>query len=200
MQSDMPISIETRALGTLAYIKKSIETSGSMAVPGTAGVVMGGIGILAAIAASMPRLAPHWAQIWLLAGTTAFLVGGALMAREAAQSGHARYLGPVRRFLLCLCPALFAGAVLTGVLWRTGFMSLLPGTWLLLYGCAVLAASTVTVANSMRLIALMGTLFMALGCVAFAAPAEAHTVVLGAGFGVLHIVFGLLLGRLDHGE
>jgi hypothetical protein len=200
MQSDMPVSIETRALGTLAYIKQSIESSGSMAVPGTAGIVMGSIGILAAIAASTPRFAAHWAGIWMLAGTTAFVVGGALMAREAAQSGHARYLGPVRRFLLCLCPALFAGAVLTGVLWRAGLMSLLPGTWLLLYGCAVLAASTVTIASSMRLIAMMGTLFVALGCVAFALPPEVHTVLLGAGFGALHIVFGVMVGRMSHAE
>jgi len=200
MQPDMPISIETRALGTLAYIKRSIESSGYMAVPGTAGVVMGVIGILAAVAASTPRWAPHWVAIWMLAGAIAFLVGGALMAREAAQSGHARYLGPVRKFLLCLCPALFAGTVLTGVLYRAGLMNLLPGTWLLLYGCAVLSASTVTIASTMRLIGIMGTLFVALGCVAFASPAEVHTALLGVGFGALHIMFGLLLGPLSDAE
>ena len=200
MQSDIPISIETRALGTLAYIKRSIESSGSMAVPGTAGVVMGCIGMLAAIAASTSRWAPHWATIWMLGGATAFVGGGALMAREAAQSGHARYLGPVRKFLLCLCPALFAGAVLTGVLWRAGLMSLLPGTWLLLYGCAVLSASTVTIASTMRLIGIMGALFVALGCLAFVSPATMHTALLGVGFGVLHIVFGLLVGRMSDAE
>jgi hypothetical protein len=200
MQSDIPISIETRALGTLAYIKRSIESSGSMAVPGTAGVVMGCIGMLAAIAASTPPWAPHWAAIWMLGGATAFAGGGALMAREAAQSGHARYLGPVRKFLLCLCPALFAGAVLTGVLWRAGLMSLLPGTWLLLYGCAVLSASTVTIASTRRLIGIMGALFVALGCLAFASPAQVHTALLGVGFGVLHIVFGLLVGRMSDAE
>ncbi|MGA2343937.1 MAG: hypothetical protein ABSG29_12165, partial [Steroidobacteraceae bacterium] len=68
MQPDIPISIETRALGTLAYIKRSIESSGYMAVPGTAGLVMGVIGILAAVAASTPHWAPHWAAIWMLAG------------------------------------------------------------------------------------------------------------------------------------
>ena len=200
MQSDIPISIETRALGTLAYIRRSIESSGSMAVPGTAGVVMGCIGMLAAIAASTPRWAPHWAAIWMLGGATAFVGGGALMAREAAQSGHARYLGPVRKFLLCLCPALFAGAVLTGVLWRAGLMSLLPGTWLLLYGCAVLSASTVTIASTRRLIGIMGALFVALGCLAFVSPAQMHTALLGVGFGVLHIVFGLLVGRMSDAE
>ena len=200
MPPNTPVSIEARALGTLAYIRSSIELSGSMVVPGTAGVVMGGIGILAAIAASTPRWSPHWLSIWVLAGGIAFLVGGAMMAREAAQSGHARYLGPVRKFLLCLCPALFAGAVLTFVLWRAGMERLLPGTWLLLYGCAVLSASTVTIPSTMRLIGIMGTLFVILGSLGFALPPADHTALLGLGFGALHIVFGILIGRLSHAE
>jgi len=200
MQSDVPVSIETRALGTLAYIRTSIESSGSLVVPGTASVVMGSIGSLAAIAASMPRWASHWLAIWLVAGGIAFLVGGALMARQAAQTGHARYLGPVRKFLLCLCPALLAGAILTYVLYRAGLNSLLPGTWLLLYGCAVLSASTVTITRTMRVIWTMGSLFVALGCSAFALPAALHTAILGVGFGALHIIFGLLIGRLTRAE
>lgn len=200
IQSGVPVSIETRALGTLAYIRSSIELSGSMVVPGMAGVVMGSIGILAAIAASTPRWASHGLAIWVVAGGIAFVVGGALMARQAAQSGHARYLGPVRKFLLCLCPALLAGAVLTFVLWHAHLESLLAGTWLLLYGCAVLSASTVTIAGTMRLLCIMGALFVVLGSLAFALPAAGHTAVLGLGFGVLHIVFGLLVGRLDHAE
>lgn len=200
MHSEVPISIETRALGTLAYIRTSIELSGSMVVPGTAGVLMGSLGVIAAIVASTPRWAPHWLAIWMLAGGTASLAGGALMAREAAQSGHARYLGPVRKFLLCLCPALLAGAVLTFVLWQAGVERLLPGTWLLLYGCAVLSASTVTIASTMRLICIMGALFVLLGSLAFALPPAVHTLILGAGFGALHIIFGLLIGRLSHAE
>ena len=156
--------------------------------------------MLAAIAASTPQWAPHLAAIWMLAGATAFLVGGALMAREAAQSGHARYLGPVRKFLLCLCPTLFAGAVLTAVLWHAGMVSLLPGTWLLLYGCAVLSASTVTIPSTMRLIGIMGALFVVLGSLAFALPAQTHTSILGIGFGALHIVFGILVGRVSHAD
>jgi hypothetical protein len=200
VRSDIPISIEARALGTLAYIRTSIELSGSMVVPGTAGVVMGSLGVLAAIIASTPRWAPHWLAIWVLSGGTAFLVGGALMAREAAQSGHARYLGPVRKFLLCLCPALLAGAVLTFVLWQAGIERLLPGTWLLLYGCAVLSASTMTIASTMRLLCIMGALFIVMGSLAFALPSGYHTVILGAGFGALHIIFGLLIGRISHVE
>jgi hypothetical protein len=198
MQS--PIPIESRALGTLAYIRTSIETSGSMAVPGMAGIVMGGIGILATIAATLPRGAPHWLLIWLVAAAVAFAVGGAMMARETAQSGHARYLGPVRKFLLCLCPALLAGAILTFVLWHAAMTNLIPGVWLLLYGCAVLSASTVTIARTMRLISIMGALFMLLSVLAFAAPATAHTLILGMGFGLLHTVFGLLIGQVSHAD
>jgi hypothetical protein len=195
-----PIPIENQALGTLAYIRTSIESSGSMAVPGMAGIVMGGIGTLAAIVASVARGAPHWLEIWLIAAAVAFVVGGAMMARETAQSGHARYLGPVRKFLLCLCPALLAGAALTFVLWRGGTTNLIPGMWLLLYGCAVLSASTVTIARTMRLISIMGVLFMLLGVLAFAAPASTHTLILGVGFGALHTIFGVLIGRVSHGH
>lgn len=200
MRSDAPVSIQSHALGTLDYIRTSIELSSSLVVPGMAGVFMGCLGIAAAIAAMTPRWAAHWLAIWLIAGAVAFLLGGTLMARQAAQTGHARYLGPVRKFLLCLCPALLAGAVLTLVLWRAGMERLVPGTWLLLYGCAVLSASTVTVARTMRLICIMGALFVILGCLAFAMPAQSHSLILGAGFGVLHIAFGLFIGRLSHAE
>ena len=196
MQS--PIPIESRALGTLAYIRRSIDSSGSMAVPGMAGIVMGVIGVIATILASVPKGVAHWLQIWLVAAIVALAVGGATMARQAAADGHARYLGPVRKFVLCLCPALFAGAVLTAVLWRADATQLIPGVWLLLYGCAVLSASTVTVRRTMRLISIMGVLFMVLGLLAFASPPRMHTAILGLGFGALHSVFGIWIGRVSY--
>src|ERR1700723_2820836 len=115
IRSETPSAIESRALGTLAYIRASIESSSSMDVPGMAGIVMGIIGVLAAIVVSLPRGAPHWLGIWLFAAPVALLLGGALVARQIARRGHTRYLGPVRKFLLFLCPALLAGAVLTWV-------------------------------------------------------------------------------------
>jgi len=193
------VAIESRALGTLAYIRASIESSSSMDVPGMAGIVMGVIGVLAAIVVSLPRWAAHWLGIWLAAAVIALVLGGALVARQIAQRGHSRYLGPVRKFLLCLCPALFAGAVLTLVFETAGMRNVIPGMWLLLYGCAVLSASTVTVAGIARLICMMGGLFVALGLMTFALPVAAHTAMLGLGFGILHIVFGFLIGRLTHG-
>jgi hypothetical protein len=198
IQSEAPVPIESRALGTLAYIRTSIESSSSMDVPGMAGIVMGIIGVLAAIVVSLPPWAPHWLGIWLFAAPVALLFGGALVARQIARRGHTRYLGPARKFLLCLCPALLAGAVLTWVLWTVRMTSVIPGMWLLLYGCAVLSASTVTIAGIARLICVMGALFVALGSLTFVLPTTAHTAMLGLGFGVLHIIFGILIGRLTH--
>ena len=199
-QSAEPVPIESRALGTLAYIRASIESSGSMAVPGMAGIVMGGIGVLAALLAAQPRWSAYWLQIWLAAAAVAFVLGGTLTARQAERGGRVRYLGPFRKLLLCLCPLLLAGAVLTFVLWSTGMERLLAGMWLLLYGCALLSASTVTNAKTMRLICAMGALFVVLGMAAFALPARAQTWLLGLGFGALHILFGILIGRSNHGD
>jgi hypothetical protein len=198
MQTDGPVPIESRALGTLSYIRSSIESASALAVPGMAGIIMGCIGVGAAVATSLPSLAPHWLAIWLAAACVAFVLGGALMARQSALRGTARYLGPFRKFLLCLCPALVAGAALTLALWRADMPKLIPGMWLLLYGCAVLSSSTVTLSATLRLIATMGALFVALGLVTFELPTRLHVLALGAGFGGLHLLFGFLIGRTQH--
>ena len=76
LHSEAPAAIESRALGTLAYIRATIESSSSMDVPGMAGIVMGIVGLLAAIVVSLPRWAPHWLGIWL--GAVVMFFGGAL--------------------------------------------------------------------------------------------------------------------------
>lgn len=164
-----------------------------------AGIVMGVIGMLAAVMVSLPGFAPHWLWIWLVAAVVALLLGGALVARQITQRGRSRYFGPARKFLLCLCPALFAGAVLTWVLVAVGMSDVVPGMWLLLYGCAVLSASTVIGAAVARHVCIMGSAFVVLGMLTFVLPATAHVVMLGLGFGVLHIAFGVLIGRVTHG-
>lgn len=199
MQSQRPVPIESRALGTLSYIRASIDAAGSLAVPGLAGIVMGAIGIAATLLSSLPPLSSQWLVVWIVAALTAGALGGALMARQATRNGGL-LLAPFRKFLLCLCPSLFAGAVVTFLLWQSDLERYIPGTWLLLYGCAVIAASTTTVSRNLRLIAIMGGLFFALGCAAYAAPTSAHNLLLGTGFGILHLVFGVLIGRVNHGE
>jgi hypothetical protein len=200
MQTNGPIPIESRALGTLSYIRSSIDAAGSLAVPGASGIVMGTIGMIAAVFASLPSLSARWLEIWMTAAVSAFLLGGVLVARQATQRGRSLISAPIRKFMLCLGPALLAGAVLTFVLWRAGMERLIPGMWLLLYGCAVISSSTITSSLTQKLIASMGAMFVILSVAAFAAPPALQTPILGAGFGVLHLVFGLLIGRLKHGD
>ena len=197
IRSSAPVAIDSHALGTLNYIRSSIEAAGAFAVPGTAGVAMGAVGLAATGLACVPALSGHWIGIWLSASILASGLGVVLIARHRAGHGLTLYRGPARRFVLCLCPALLAGGVLTAVLWQSGESRLLPGMWLLLYGSVVLSATLLTAPAMMRLIGIMGALFVLWGAVAFELPLRWHNFVLGAGFGVLHLAFGLLIGRID---
>jgi hypothetical protein len=200
MQTNRPVPIESRALGTLSYIRASIDAASSLAVPGLAGIVMGAIGAAAALLTYVPVIGNYWLSVWLGAACMAFVLGGALVARQVSQRGGSLISGPFRKFLMCLCPGLLAGAVLTLVLSLAEMQRLIPGTWLLLYGCAVIAASTATNSKSLPVVASMGVVFGVLGGIAFALPPSAHTLLLGAGFGGLHLIAGILIGRINHGD
>jgi hypothetical protein len=89
-----------------------------------------------------------------------------------------------------------AGVIMTAVHWSAGNVHAIPGTWLLLYGCALMTASTATT----RMIAAMGALFILLGLVTLLLPDGLQILMLGAGFGGLHILFGILIGRVGHGR
>jgi len=198
-RSDNTVAMDTHALGTLKYIRASIEAASAFAVPGIAGIAMGAVGVGATVVTSIPLFAPYWLAIWLCAAVAASALGVLLVARQPAR-GVTLYRGPARKFVLTLCPALLAGAVLTAVLWQADHSRLIPGMWLLLYGCAVLSASLMTSAAIMRLIATMGGLFVAYGVVAFELPPSWHNFILGMGFGALHLLFGILIGRADRVE
>jgi len=200
LRETLPTNIESRALGTLSYIRASIDAASSLAVPGLAGIVMGAIGAAAALLTCVPAIAGYWLTVWLIAACLAFVIGGALVARQVSQRGGSLVSGPFRKFLMCLCPGLLAGAVLTLVLSLADMQRLIPGAWLLLYGCAVIAASTATHSKSLPIVASMGAVFVLLGGAAFALPQSTHTILLGAGFGGLHLISGILISRVNHGD
>lgn len=195
-QSEEVAPLHTHALGQLKFIRASMEAAGSLAVPGLAGSAMGLVGLSAALLAAVPELQNRWLQIWLVAAIVAAGSGAGLMAKQAEVNRFTLYRGPVRKFALCLCPGLICGATLTVVLWQRDLLSLLPGAWLLLYGVSLLAASTLTRA----LVGIMGGLFMLLGVFSFVLPLSWQNVLLGIGFGGLHLVFGALIARKNRGE
>jgi len=114
------------------------------------------------------------------------------MARQQRIQGRTLFGPSGRRFVLCLAPALLAGAVLTAVNVQDSNLRVVPGTWLLLYGSAVMAASAATI----PLVSWLGGLFVLFGIAALLSPASAHNLILGASFGGLHLLFGAyLVGR-----
>ena len=188
------VQLDSHAAATLRYIRASMESAASLSVPGSTGIASGIIGVLAAIVSSVPALRPHWLAIWLLAGVVAAGVGGALLLRQPSLSALTIGGAPIRRFAIGLLPSLFAGAIMTWVLWANGGQWAIPGTWLLLYGCGLIAASAATA----RTIGILGGSFVATGLLALLLPASLQILMLGAGFGGLHISFGYLMGRAGH--
>lgn len=191
MRSARTVQMDSHAAATLHYIRESMEAAASVAVPGSAGMAMGSVGLLAMALSLAPGLADHWFAIWLIAAALAGTVGAVLMARPSSLRTLTLTSAPGRNFALCLFPSLFGGAVMTGVLWSCGNLHAIPGTWLLMYGCALIAASVTT----LRAIAVMGSLFAALGLLSLLLPDSVQPLMLGSGFGGLHLLFGLALGR-----
>ena len=92
---------------------------------------------------------------------------------------------------LAFAPPVIAGAVLAALLFGLNAVAALPALWLLLYGAGVVCGG----AFSVRPVPLMGLAFMVLGVIAAAAPQAWADWCLVAGFGVLHVVFGLIIAR-----
>jgi len=194
MQSANAVRIDSHAAATLRYIRASMDAAASVAVPGSAGLAMGSVGVLAMVASSTASLHEYWLVVWLIAAALGGGVGSVLITRPASLRGLSLYGTPLRKFALGLFPALLGGAAMTVVHWTNGNLHAIPGTWLLLYGCALISASVA--AN--RMIAIMGAAFAALGLLALVAPDRLQILLLGAGFGGLHVLFGFLIGREGH--
>ena len=67
----------------------------------------------------------------------AIALGALAMWRKADPAQIPLMSAPARKFVLSFAPPLVVGALLTLVLYRAGFTSAIPGTWLLLYGTGV---------------------------------------------------------------
>ena len=190
------IPFAPRAEDNLRFIRDTMERASAFtAVPGVGGVAMGALALGTAALSLGAKTQEQWLGVWLAGACLAVAIGLAAMARKARRTRTDLFSGPGRRFLLMLVPPLGAGAVLTLALERGGLVPLLPGVWLLLYGTAIVTGG----AHSIRLVLVMGALFMLLGCAALSSPAAWGTAYLAAGFGALHIGFGIAIARRHGG-
>lgn len=186
-----PIPIDRRAADNLRYIRDTMERAASFtAVPGWGGVLIGVSALAAGIFAfGRPRHSQF--LIWLTEALVALLVAALTVHSKSKRMVQSLQSKPARRALLSFAPPLAVGAFLTAVLYQAHFLDIVPGLWLLLYGAAVVTGG----AFSVRIVPVMGLCFMALGVVALLSPASWGDGFLTLGFGVTHIIFGLVIAR-----
>jgi hypothetical protein len=184
-----PIEIHSHAMDNLRYIRQTMERAGSFtAVPGKGGILMGLCALVAATVSAGRQGDARWLVVWTSAALLAVAIGLACAAVKARQCNMPLFSGPGRKFVAGFSPAIAAGALLTAVFFRAGLTEFLPGIWLLLYGAGVVSGGY----NSVRVVPLMGAFFMVTGAAALLAPGW-DAILMPAGFGGLHIVFGVII-------
>jgi len=189
-------SLSGRAIDNLQFIRETMERSTHFtAVPGYGGVFMGATAIVAAFIANSQPLVKDWLAVWLIEGVLAFAVGLFAMWQKSKIAKMPLTSAPAKKFAMSFLPPLICGIIITFGLWRFGHFEMMIPVWLLLYGAAVVCGG----AFSVKAVPMMGWCFIALGAIAFAVPAGRGNTLMGLGFGVLHVVFGLIIARRHGG-
>jgi hypothetical protein len=187
-----PIALHDRAMDNLRFIRETMERASAFtAVPGWGEVVIG-ITALGATYVSAQQLTNRaWLLTWLVEALLSLVIAGWSMAKKAKAVEMPLLSRPGRKFALSFTPPLICGVILTIILYRAGLSSALPGTWLLLYGTAVVTGG----AFSVKVVPVMGICFMILGAISFLCPASWWYIFMAIGFGLLHIIFGSIIAR-----
>ena len=128
---------------------------------------------------------------WLAEAVLAMMIAAVTMYIKARRAHVSLTGAPARRFFVSYSAPLLAGALITLALVRASMFAPLPAVWLLLYGASFISSG----AFSIRVVPVMGICFMLLGLAACFVPLSIGNILMGAGFGILHIAFGYLIAR-----
>ena len=196
---ERPPALHDHAVSNLRFIRDAMERAGSFtSIPGWGGVVIGATAVVAAVVAQ--RFASSgderaWLATWLTEAIVAALIGGVTMWWKGRLAGTSLLSAAARRFFISYFAPIVAAALLTMVIVRAEAMVVLPTLWLLLYGASFVSSG----AFSIRVVRVMGVCFMLLGLAACFLPLARANLLLGAGFGGLHVVFGFIIARRHGG-
>lgn len=191
-----PIPLPLRAADDLRYIREAIErTAEFTSISGWGLVAVGLTALVAAGIAPRDLASDRWVIVWLGEALLAIAISVGTSVLKSQRLELPLFGATGRRFMLAFATPAAAGAVITAALLLSRTNTLLPGTWLLLYGAAVAGGGSFSVG----LVPAMGASFMALGTLAMFAPAGWANVLLGSGFGLLHVVFGAWIARRHGG-
>ena len=187
-------------LENLKIIRETMERSSTVTSVSGLGVMgMGVIALIGAYVAPLQTSDETRIYIWLAIAVIGCMTGIASTWHQSRTRGPVTRLSAGRRFGLALAPPIIAGLVLTDFFMRQSQFDLMPGTWMLLYGAGVITAG----AFSVRLIPLMGIVFMILGAIGLYLPDSWFQPVwqhmapidfyLGLVFGGIHLLFGAII-------
>lgn len=186
-------AIHDHALHSIRTIREAMERSIAFtSIPGWGGCAIGLTAIATAFSASNFVLRPRlWVMIWLADAIVAVTIAAVMMYLKARRANVSLTKGPARRFFISYSAPLIAAALITLALVRTGMFTPLPAIWLLLYGASFISSG----AFSIPIVPVMGVCFMILGLGACFVPLPIGNILLGAGFGILHLLFGFIIAR-----
>jgi len=187
-----PPALHERAMDNLRYIRETMERATAFTgISGWGEVAIGGSAFLTSVLAAQQSSFRAWLAIWIAEGLISLLIAGWSMDRKARAVQMPTMSGPGRKAVFSLLPPILAGALVTIVLFRAGLTSAIPGVWLLLYGTSVVTGGMFSV----PVVPIMGFCFMGLGALALFAPSALADWFMAAGFGGLHVVFGVIIAR-----
>ena len=191
-ESNEPEKLSDRAIDNLRFIRETMERSTSFtAVPGYGGMLMGVTAVVAAYIAHGQVYLRDWLIVWLTEAGLAFAIGLLAMWQKSKIAGTPLFSAPAKKFAFGFTPPLFAGIAITLGLWKFEHYEMMAPVWMLCYGASVVTGG----AFSVRIVPVMGWIFMGVGAVAFLLPASYGNILMGASFGLLHIAFGAVIAR-----
>lgn len=189
---DQPPALHERAMDNLRYIRETMERATAFtAISGWGEVAIGITALIAALLAANQTTFKAWLAVWIAEGLISLLIAGWSMDRKARAANMQLVSGPGRKAVFSLSPPIIAGGLLTLVLMRARLTNAIPGVWLLLYGTGVITGGMFSVPA----VPVMGCCFMVLGAMALFVPPAFANWFMAAGFGGLHLIFGIIIAR-----
>lgn len=176
---------------TLTTIRTLMERGTVYKNISSASAIAAGLVTLAGCAVRTAGVLPFddkWSffTVWAAVFAVAVAAIAGFTAAEARRNGEPVWSRSARTVVLSILPAFFAAVVLSHVLFHRDLRDLLPGTWMLLYGCGALAMSFFTPLS----IRLLGIAFMAAGTIALVFFPGHDVWAMGLSFGAIHLVWG----------
>ena len=137
-----------------------------------------------------PLSAESLPLIFIALGVLAAAVGTALLLsyRKARRAGQSLWSKSARRVFFNFALPMLAGGIFILVLYSRGFYSLLAASTLIFYGLALINAGNFTFSD----IRVLGVWEVLLGLLAAMFPGKG-LLYWALGFGVLHIIYGIVL-------